>query len=104
MSTFWTNAVSHWKSTVSGLLTATLATSAALMTYPPIAAHIKLMSILGGVQLVGKVWIALISQDPDKVMAIVPGSSVPQAVPAHAMPDNPADIPVTKPVVPEVKP
>jgi hypothetical protein len=92
MSTFWTNAFAHWKSTVSGILTVTLATSAALMAYPPIATHIKLMSILGGVQIVGKVWIALISQDPDKVMAIVPGSSTPQAVPAHAMPDNPADV------------
>ena len=63
MHQFLTNALLHWKSTVSGLLTVTLATSAALMAYPPVMNHLKLMGILGGVQVVGKVWIALIGQD-----------------------------------------
>jgi hypothetical protein len=63
MNQFWTNALVHWKSTVSGILTVTLATSAALMTYPPVAQHFEMMTWLGGIQVVGKVWIALISKD-----------------------------------------
>jgi len=55
---------SNWKSTVSGVLTVTLSTTAALLTYPPVAAHTKLVLFLGGFQVVGKVWIALIQKDP----------------------------------------
>jgi len=54
----------NWKSTVSGVLTVTLSTTAALLTYPPVAAHTKLVLFLGGFQVVGKVWIALIQKDP----------------------------------------
>lgn len=91
------NILSHWKSTVSGLLTATLATSAAFLA-PPLNTLVsaKVILWLGAFQIIGKVWIGMISQDPDKVMAIVPGNPVPQAVPAHPLPDNPLAVPVTK--------
>ena len=80
----------HWKSTVSGLLTASLATSAAFLA-PPLNAYVppKVVLWLGAFQIVGKVWIGLISKDAGTVEAIVPGSSTPQSVPAHEIPDNP---------------
>lgn len=53
----------NWKTTASGVLTVTLSTTAVLMTYPPVAAHTKLMLFLGGFQVVGKVWVSLIQKD-----------------------------------------
>lgn len=100
------NILTHWKSTVSGLLTATLATSAALLT-PPLNTLIppKVVLYLGAAQIIGKVWIGLISQDAGTVMATVPGSSVPVAVPAHELPDDPSAKPVVSASkLPEVKP
>src|SRR5277367_5596561 len=99
MTSFWRNALTHWKSSLGGFLTVTLATSAALMTYPPIAAHVKLMSILGGIQIVGKVWVSLISQDAGVVVATSPGDPTPHAEPSHEVPDAP----LAKAVLPEVK-
>ena len=60
---FWTKLLANWKTTVSSVLTVTLATSAALITYPPVQQHLTVMAILGGVQVVAKVWIGLIQLD-----------------------------------------
>jgi len=60
---FWTKLLANWKTTVSSVLTVTLATSAALVAYPPVQQHLKVMAILGGVQVVAKVWIGLIQVD-----------------------------------------
>jgi len=61
-----THFISNWKSTVSGILTVTLVSSAALMKYPPVMQHLKLMAFLGGFQVLGKIWIALITTDVKK--------------------------------------
>jgi len=58
----------HWKSTVSGLLTVTLATSAAFLA-PPLNTLIsyKLVLWIGAFQVIGKIWIAAIQTDADKI-------------------------------------
>ena len=89
MNTFFTDALTHWKSTVSSILTATLFTTAGLMAYPPIMAHTKLMAWLGGVQIVGKIWVGLISQDAGVVLAVTPGNPTPHAEASHEVPDTP---------------
>ena len=53
----------NWKTTVSSILTVTLATSAALMAYPPVLQHLKIMGVLGLIQVLAKVWIGLIQND-----------------------------------------
>lgn len=35
--------------------------------------------------------------DAEQTEALVPGNPIPQVVPAHPVPDNPADVPVVKP-------
>lgn len=40
-----------------------------------------------------KVWIGLLMYDAGSVQAIVPGSSTPQAVPSHEVPDDPSATP-----------
>jgi hypothetical protein len=66
MNQFLTNALVHWKSTASAILTATLAATAALLAYPPFAAHAQWVVVAGGVQAVAKVWIGAIQQDAGK--------------------------------------
>lgn len=61
---------SSWKSTLSGILTATLATSAAFLA-PPLSTmnllSAKTVLWLGAFQVIGKIWISLITQDADKL-------------------------------------
>ena len=59
--------ISSWKSTVSGLLTVSLSTTAALLAYPPLQTHLKFIAILGGVQVVLKLWVAIVTTDADKI-------------------------------------
>ena len=80
----------NWKSTVSGFLTASLATTAAFLS-PPLNQLISPQHVLwiGAFQVVGKIWIGLITKDADKTLATVPGDSSPQVVAAHPVPDSP---------------
>ena len=50
-----------------------------------------LFSILGGCKLI---WAAFFMKDSGSQLAKVPGSLVPQMVPSHEVPDNPAAIPI----------
>lgn len=59
----WKDLLANWKTTLSSILTVTLFSTAALLTYPPVMAHPKVMGILGGVQILAKVWIGLIQKD-----------------------------------------
>jgi hypothetical protein len=95
------SALTHWKSTVSGILTTTLATTAAFLA-PPMNSLISSKHVLwiGAFQVLGKIWISLITQDAGTVLAKVPGSSDPQIVPAHSVPDDPkavAIVPTSNP-------
>lgn len=67
MSTTVSDVVTHiltnWKTTVSSILTVTLATSAALLAYPPIQQHPQWVIWLGGAQILAKIWIGLIQVD-----------------------------------------
>jgi hypothetical protein len=94
------NILTHWKSSVSGLLTATLATSAAFLA-PPLNTLVSAKVILwvGAFQIIGKIWIGLISQDAGTVQAMVPGKEGVQTVPAHELPDDPKAVPVVTPPV-----
>lgn len=95
------NLFTHWKSTVSGILTVTLSTSAAFLA-PPLNSYVSAKIVLwcSIFQVIGKIWISAITQDAGKTLATLPGSSIPVSVPAHEIPDNPA----ATPVKPEVKP
>ena len=85
-----------WKSTVSSLLTSTLATSAAFLA-PPLNALVSAKVILwcGAFQILGKIWIGLITNDAGTTLATVPGKSEPVSVPSHEVPDDPTAKPVT---------
>lgn len=87
----------HWKSTLSGVLTTTLATSAAFLA-PPLNALVSPKTVLwlGAFQVVGKIWIAAITKDAGTVPAIVPGKDGIQQVAAHEVPDDKTAIPVTE--------
>lgn len=82
---------SNWKSTVSSILTATLATSAAFLA-PPLNTLVSAKVILwiGAAQIIGKIWIGLLTQDAGTTLAILPGDSKPEVVPSHEVPDEPA--------------
>jgi hypothetical protein len=56
-----------WKSTVQEVLTITMIANAALLAYPPAQSHLKLMAIIGGVQVVAKAIVAVITTDADKL-------------------------------------
>ena len=59
----WNSIAQNWKTTVSAILTVTLTTSAALVTYPPVQQHPNWIAVIGGVQIVAKVWIGLLQHD-----------------------------------------
>jgi len=82
--------LTHWKSTVSGILTTTLATSAAFLA-PPLNALVppKVILWIGAAQIIGKIWIAAITKDAGTTEAVVPGSPIPVSVPSHEVPDSP---------------
>jgi hypothetical protein len=86
-----TNFLTSWKSTVSSILTATLATSAAFLA-PPMNQLVspKVVLWIGAAQIIGKIWIGLISQDAGTTMAVKPGVPGPIALPSHEVPDDPA--------------
>jgi len=83
--------LAHWKSSLGGLLTISLSTSAAFLA-PPMNTYVspKIVMWCGAFQVIGKIWISAITQDADKVLATVPGKSEPQVVAAHPEPDDPA--------------
>jgi hypothetical protein len=62
-----THLLTNWKSTVSGFLTITLVTTTALLSYPPLQAHLKAIAIIGGIQVLAKAYIALIQNDAPTV-------------------------------------
>ena len=63
MNAFLDKALVNWKSTLQSILTVTLVTTAALVTYPPVQAHPAWISAIGAIQIVGKLWVGLISND-----------------------------------------
>jgi len=63
VSSAMSHLAANWKTTASSMLTVTLVTTAALLTYPPIQQHPQWVLVLGGVQIVGKAWIGLIQVD-----------------------------------------
>lgn len=87
--------LSGWKSTIGSILTATLATTAAFLT-PPLNSLISAQHVLwiGAFQIVGKIWIGLITNDAGTTLATVPGKSDPVLVPSHEVPDYPLAQPV----------
>lgn len=85
-----TFALQNWKSTVSGLLTVGLTTTAALLAYPPVMANPKWVVIGGGIQVVLKIWVSILQQDAGTTVAQVPGEATPQVVPSHEVPNDPS--------------
>lgn len=89
--------LSSWKSSLTGLLSFLTTTGLILLASgsnilnPTATKYVTLGLALA------RGYMALISKDPDKVMAMVPGSPTPQAVSAHPVPDNPAAKPVINP-------
>jgi hypothetical protein len=87
------NALLHWKSTFSGLLTIGLIITSSLLATPEVITK-KHAAWLLVIQSVAKGWIALIQQDAGKTIATLPGNPEPKVVPSHEVPDNPAATPV----------
>lgn len=91
----------HWKTTLSGSLTALLSLCGIILSakmnpnlFPEYSPFISLLSAkeigyISAVALLGKMYMSAIQKDPDKTMAQLPGQSVPQAVSAHPVPDDP---------------
>lgn len=77
----------HWKSTLSGLLTVSLSTTAAFLA-PPLNSLISAKYVLwiGAFQVIGKIWIAAIQVDADKI-------TTPDIIKANAEVINPASKP-----------
>lgn len=95
------NITVHWKSSLSGILTVSLTTTATLLALPQIQTLVspKVLLWIGAFQAVGKVWVSLIQQDAGTTIAVVPGNPEPQAVASHEIPNvQPAKV-----VLPEVK-
>lgn len=93
MSNFWQTAISNPKSTISGLLSFVSVTSVAIAPFiPPTASKVCAGVAIAGV--LSKAYLGALMKDADRQQAVVPGQGV-QSVPAHSMPDDPKDIPVT---------
>jgi hypothetical protein len=58
-----THLITNWRSTVNGFLTISLVTSVALLGYPPVMQHPKWVAVLGGVQVLAKAYMAVITVD-----------------------------------------
>jgi hypothetical protein len=88
----------NWKSTASSILTATLFTSAAFLA-PPMNTLVsgKIILWIGAFQIIGKIWIGLLTQDAGSTMAVLPGDPTPQVVPSHEIPN----VAAAKVVLPE---
>jgi len=87
MNAFLEKALVNWKSTVQSILTVTLFTTAALVTYPPVMAHPGWVSAIGAIQVVGKLWLGLISNDakPSATSSVTIESTSPIVVPPVAV-------------------
>lgn len=86
------HAIDNPKSTIQSILTSAMFVDAILLGCGCLS--IKTTSIAAGVLTVCKVGLGMLQKDADVVLATVPGSSTPQTVPAHPVPDNPAAVPV----------
>ena len=94
------NWLASWKSTASGILNFVAITGAALTTYlsqnPTMTASRNVIGALSLAVMLSNVWLHMITQDADKVVATVPGGEV-RVVSAHPVPDNPKDKAVVPP-------
>lgn len=86
----------NWKTTFSALCSFFMVTGIFVSGYLatiPNPTHWQTNASVGctfGIGLL-KVWIGFLQVDAGSVQAIVPGSTTPQAVSSHEMPDDPAD-------------
>jgi hypothetical protein len=87
------NFLQHPRTTISGVLTFLLTGIPVLLGTGAIhgKAAAVLFSLCGGCKLI---WAAFFMKDSGSQLAQVPGSLIPQMVPSHEVPDNPAAIPV----------
>ena len=81
----------NWKSTASSILTATLTTSAAFLAPPlNVLVSAKIILWIGAAQIIGKIWIGLLTTDAGTTLAIPRGATKPEVVPSHEVPDESA--------------
>jgi hypothetical protein len=91
----------NWKTSCSAICSFLMITGVFVSGYissvtNPASWEVKLAA--GCTFLVGllKVWIGFLMYDAGSVQAMVPGSSTPQTVPSHEVPDNPSAQPTPK--------
>lgn len=89
--------LTHWKTTVSSVLTVLIATGTYFMAVPSTIISQKWATIITIVVGLAKVWLGLVQQDAGVVVATTPANPTPHAEPAHEVPDSPA----AQPVVPK---
>lgn len=94
------NIYGHWKSTVQGIVTTLLGLSGAILAVkanpavdPSIAGLVSVipahwLAIIAAFSGAAKLVMGAIQQDPDKVLAKIPGQTEPQMVAAHPIPDD----------------
>ncbi len=94
------NFLSSWKSTVTGLLSFLVATGTVILAYTAaVPGNATMAKITTGITIglaLCRAWMGLIQQDADSVKAVTPAGDV-KSVPAHPVPDNPADTAVVPP-------
>lgn len=85
------------KTSLNGAIAFFIAAVPMAQAYPGLHISPTVMAWLSFLAGLARFGVGIAQQDADKVLATVPGSAVPQVVPAHAVPDNPAATPVIKP-------
>jgi hypothetical protein len=87
------------KTTLNGILAFLIAAVPIVQAYPGLGISPKIIAYLSLIAGLARMAVGILQTDADLVPAMVPGSISPQNVPAHPVPDNPADkvvIPPTK--------
>jgi hypothetical protein len=91
----------NWKTTFSSLCSFLMITGVFISGYLQTVVHpapweVRVSTACTFAVALLKVWIGFLMYDAGSVQAIVPGSSTPQSVPSHEVPDSPTARPIPK--------
>jgi hypothetical protein len=84
------------KTTLNGAIAFFIAAVPLTETYPGLHISPTVMAWLSFAAGLARLWVGISQTDADRIPAILPGSSTPQEVPAHPVPDDPKAVIVPK--------
>lgn len=84
------------KTTLNGFIAFFIAAVPLTSAYPGLHISPTVMAWLSFVAGLARLYVGLQQQDADRVLAQLPGNSVPEPVPAHPVPDAPGAVVVTQ--------